>query len=140
MWTRLLYLNLNTACKPRYVGNYKLSPALSQRYQDLLAKEFRKVGLPFIANPPKDDSNNPRHLKPPERQYELFEKRMRHEKILANLRKADEEILKHRQENINKRPYKGYERFVKEVVPDWVNMLRDEQSERKEEEGQDEQE
>ena len=126
MLTRLMYLNLDKATKPLKVGRYWLQPALSRRYQNVLAREFRKVGLPFIALPPKDDSKNPRHQRPKGDEFKLYEKALRQQKIMHNLAKADEEVTKYRQDMLNKRPYRGFDRLLKEALPEWSVMLREE--------------
>lgn len=129
MWTRLLHLNIEKATKHVKVGKYWLAPALSRRYQAMLAKEFRKAGLPNILKAPRDDSKNARHTKPKGNEYEMYERALRQQKILANLTRVDEDVLKYRQEMLNKRPYKGFDRLLKEALPEWIIMLREESAE-----------
>ncbi len=126
MWTRLMYLNLDKAFQPVIKNRKWYPPALKGKYRAMLTKEFKVAGLPPLFNPPKDDSKNPRHKKPKGSKYELLHEKMRHEKISNAILKADEEILKYRQESLNRRKYRGFDRIVKEVMPDWADMVREE--------------
>jgi len=125
MWTRLMYLTFDKAFPSAVVNGRRWAPALKGKYRAQLTKEFKVVGLPPLFNPPKDDSKNPRHKKPKGSKYDLLHAKMRHEKISNALLKADDEILKYRQESLNRRKYRGLDRVIKEVMPDWADLVRE---------------
>jgi len=125
MWSRLIYLTLDRAFQPVTKTRSWFPPALKGKYRAQLTKEFKVVGLPPLFNPPKDDSKNPRHRKPKGSKYEILHAKMRHEKVSNALLKADDEILKYRQEALNRRKYRGLDRVIKEVMPDWADLVRE---------------
>ena len=125
MWSRLIYLTLDRAFQPVTKTRSWFPPALKGKYRAQLTKEFKVVGLPSLFNPPKDDSKNPRHRKPKGSKYEILHAKMRHEKVSNALLKADDEILKYRQEALNRRKYRGFDRVIKEVMPDWADLVRE---------------
>lgn len=119
-----MYLHLNQALLPIKKGRLWHSSMLSGRYKHMLAKEFKKVGLPPpVAKPPKEIKKL-RDEVPKEIAERQAKQKMRIEKIKANLIKADEEILKYRQAKINTRPYRGLDRVVKELVPEFIELSK----------------
>ena len=70
------------------------------------------------------------HTKPKCAPTSALHKQMQYEKISANLVKADDEILKYRQEFLNKRKYKGFDRVIKEVLPDWADLSKSESNQK----------
>jgi hypothetical protein len=124
MWTRLIYLNLNTAFKVQREGKRHLSPALRAKYRRYLTNEFRKVDLPIFFNPPKTNENNQYQKKPKAKKYDLNARRDREDRIRQAILKADDELLKHRQNFLNNRRYRGVDRMMQEVFPDWMDIVR----------------
>jgi hypothetical protein len=113
MWSRLLYLTLEKATQRKRIFNKQIAPALTGRHRNVFYKELRKRGLPVITEAPKDDSKNQRHKKPKGHKHQLYQKSLMEEKIKSLLPKADEEIIKYRQEKLNDREYGGHHMFMK---------------------------
>lgn len=64
MWLRLSYLSLPEALKGSMRNGAWYKSAISGRYKAELRRQFHMHGLPWIYDPPRDDSKNPRHKKP----------------------------------------------------------------------------
>lgn len=127
MWTRLMYLHLNQAFRPIKEGKLWRGSMLSGRYKHLLVKEFKKVNLPvFMINPPKN-VRKIRDEMPKDRVAQAETKLLRVQKIKSNLMRSDEEILKYRREKINSRRLKGLDRAMSEMVPEFIELSRENQ-------------
>ena len=127
MWTRLMYLHLNQAFKPIKEGKFWKGSMLSGRYKHLLVKEFRKVDLPtFMVDSPKNKKKIRDEI-PTDKKAQAEAKLLRIEKIKQNLIKSDEEILKYRREKINKRRMKGLDRAMSEMIPEFMELSRENQ-------------
>ena len=135
MWGRLLYLHLNQAFMPIKKGGLWQGSMLSGRYKNLLTKEFRKANLPVFMVKTANPDLNPRHRKPSGSKFDRVTRPLREAKVKANLMRADEEILRYRQERINKRPYRGFDRVMKEFGVNALSVVKEAQEEAKQSAG-----
>ena len=125
MWTRLLYLTYTQATKrgKQYpIKNWE-APYLSNRYRGLLAKEFRRLGLPVYWKNKRFDLSR-KHDHPKTQKLKLAKKLEREMKIKQLLEKADDEIDKYRQTWVNNRKNKGFEMVLDQIIPDWIESAK----------------
>lgn len=122
MWTRLFYLSAKTAFKTHLADGRLVHRALPNRYQNMLKKQFRIHNVPWTFTKLPDDAMNPRHKRPKGSKVDLSKQRVkrrdeRAKKVYSYLKTADEQILKHRQEKLNKRKLTGY--FLSQDSTTW---------------------
>ena len=108
MWTRLFYLSAKTAFKTHLADGRLVHRALPNRYQNMLKKQFRIHNVPWTFTKLPDDAMNPRHKRPKGSKVDLSKQRVK---------RRDEQILKHRQEKLNKRKLTGY--FLSQDSTTW---------------------
>ena len=126
MWTQLFYLGFKKAVVrgQKHFGKYRVSPQLNGRYRQLLAKEFKREGLPAFWAESRHHLSS-KNKKPREKRRKTLNRNDRIAKITRLMEKADEEILKYRQESINKRRYKGLPLLIQTVAPEWIIASKD---------------
>ena len=124
MWSRLIYLDLKKSFNPVKKGVVWRPPFLTAKYRRRLIKEFRKVNLPIFFTKIKTNENNNYQKKPRNSKYELFAKPEKEHHIRTAILKADEEIMKFRQQFLNNRKYKGVDRMFQEIMPDWADLAK----------------
>ena len=126
MWTQLFYLNYRRAViqGKRHLEKTKNSPQLNGRYRQLLAKEFRKVGLPPLWVQSNHDQNS-KNFKPKWKKLRLNKKIDKQERVARLLEKADQDILNYRQEALNQRKKKGIAFLIQEILPDWLDSAKE---------------
>lgn len=127
MWTRLLYHStLKDAFLPQLVKGKWMRPAISGRYRQVLKKEFRAAGVPWVLDSGKQNTVkiNPRNKKPKGHKAEQL-KIIKLEKIKKSLLNTDEAMLKYRQERLNNRRLKGNDIMFSQTIAGWMNFDRE---------------
>lgn len=126
MWTRLLYQNsLKDAFTPHFIKGRWMPPLISNRYRQMLKKEFRLAHVPWpletIGNSPKI---NPRNKKPKGHKDDQL-KMIKLDKIKKAISNTDEVMLKYRQERLNNRRVRGNDYLVSKALPPWLHFNRE---------------
>ena len=124
MWTRLLFQSsLKSAFAPQLINGKWIKPPISNRYKQMLRKEFRLALVPWPLEVLK--KKNPRNKKPKGHKAEQI-KVIKLEKIKKMLTTNDDIMLKYRQEKLNSRKLKGVDKLVSLALPSWISFDREE--------------
>ncbi len=117
MWLKLLKINsLRDALTPRLVKGRWHSPLISGRNKAFLRRQFREAGVPWVFDSPSDP-NKSAYNRVPKKIYKEFDQEEKLLQIRASLKKMDDMIDKYREERIQKKPLKGFDRALELALP-----------------------
>lgn len=123
VWTKLLHVQLPQAISSSVVKGRYIKPMFSNRWKNVLRKEFTIQGVPWTYEPVKEDTVNPRD-KTPKRPKWIRNKALRLSELKSLIEKNDQIVAEYRREHLNNRKYKGVARFIKEFTPSWLSYMR----------------
>lgn len=121
-WTQLFKVNnFSQAFAKRRKGVFHVDPIIPKRKMYKIRGVFRMVDIPFIYKEKEimreNNANSPYHKFP---KGVLKKERAWMERVLKirqGIESAKEKELKHRQESLNKRPYRGVNELIKKTMP-----------------------